>query len=350
MACADGVFSLTAVSAALVDHHKKQFTRKKTLQIVPRRIDLYSTKKKGRNTTCQGDYLLAKIRSALNFYDSTNEYERSAHQRKFHESMLAASIRHIYSDEFSENFLKILEDNNWESARQEILICCPRRFGKTWAVGMFVAAYLYAIPDAEICIFSPSRRQSEKMLELVRTFLLKLPNMAESVEKSNRERMWVRGNNSPTDIRKVSSYPSKVSTLKGVGGDLIVCEEAAAMDTAVFYEVCCSTDHPCSVRILLHGVERHHVEDNRLERAAHCRDERAQPAAAVRRRRRCVHCGEDVFLHGLVRGQGGQKQQREIPRPRCRRKVQQVVEPVAVMVQKERRQRHRQAVDVALAE
>lgn len=95
---------------------------------------------------------------------------------------------------------------------------------------MYVAAYLYAIPECEICIFSPSRRQSEKMLELVRTFLLKLPGQADRIEKSNRERLWIRGTHSAEDLRKVSSYPSKVSTLKGVGGDLmhVVLAVAAA--------------------------------------------------------------------------------------------------------------------------
>jgi len=96
------------------------------------------------------------------------------------------------------------------------MICCPRRFGKTFATGMFVAAYLYVIPSVEICIFSPSRRQSVKMLELVRTFLIKLPGAKERITKYNKERMWIKGNAGPEDIRKVSSYPSKVSTLKGV--------------------------------------------------------------------------------------------------------------------------------------
>ena len=88
-----------------------------------------------------------------------------------------------------------------------------------------------------VCV-CPSRRQSEKMLELVKMFLMKLPGAAERIVKKNRERLWLRGDaHRAEDVRKCSSYPSKVSTLKGVGGDLIICEEAAAMDTAVFYEV-----------------------------------------------------------------------------------------------------------------
>lgn len=97
-----------------------------------------------------------------------------------------------------------------------------------------MAAYLYVIPTAEICIFSPSRRQSEKMLELVKTFLTKLPGASDRIVKANRERLWLRGDaHRAEDLRKCSSYPSKVSTLKGVGGDLIICEEVRVMPTTM---------------------------------------------------------------------------------------------------------------------
>ena len=108
-------------ASALVEKFKKKFELKRELQIIPRRIDIYSSKKGTKRTLMsQGDHLLAKIRSALNFFDRTNDFERSNHQRQFHESMIAACVRHIYADEFSANFVKILEQNNWENARQEI--------------------------------------------------------------------------------------------------------------------------------------------------------------------------------------------------------------------------------------
>ena len=156
--------------------------------------------------------------------------------RGAHENTLLVQVRHLYKDEFDASFARILAENGWDQARQEIMICCPRRFGKTWATAMYVAAYLYAIPSCELCIFSPSRRQSQKLLNLVRTFLAKLPGAMDRVEKSNAETMWMRGDATEDDRRIVSSYPSSVKTLKGVGGDVIICEEAAAMDTAVFYE------------------------------------------------------------------------------------------------------------------
>ena len=76
-----------------------------------------------RNAPTTGDALLRKLRGALDTFDRTNDYERSAHQRQFHDSMIAACVRHIFSDEFDEHFARILEENGWSQARQEIMIC-----------------------------------------------------------------------------------------------------------------------------------------------------------------------------------------------------------------------------------
>ena len=155
---ADTIVDFVPFVDALIAKYTKISIAAQQKKIIPSRLSIYTQKKRNKrnySSACSlGDRLLQKMRSALHFFDSTNDYERSAHQRQFHESMIAACIRHIYADEFADNFVQILEDNNWTSARQEIMICCPRRFGKTWAVGMFCAAYLYSIPSCEICIFS----------------------------------------------------------------------------------------------------------------------------------------------------------------------------------------------------
>tara|TARA_Y100000592_G_scaffold68990_1_gene107241 strand:- start:926 stop:1093 length:168 start_codon:yes stop_codon:yes gene_type:complete len=42
-----------------------------------------------------------------------------------------------------------------------------------------------------------------------------------------------------TDVRKISSYPAAVHTLRGVGGDLLILEEAAFIDMELFLQVRC---------------------------------------------------------------------------------------------------------------
>ena len=78
----------------------------------------------------------------------------------------------------------------------------PSRFS-----GMFVAAFALAIPKKEQSIFSTGRRASQKLLELIHTFVCQIPGGKERVVKFNQENLWILGS-SPDDVRKISSYPS----------------------------------------------------------------------------------------------------------------------------------------------
>ena len=147
------IWSFLPWCTALEAHHRRQYETAQAQALIPRRHELYTAARLASLPT-EGDRLLQALRDALAHFDGIG-YTRSVHQREFHSSMMAACARHIFADEFTDNFVRILEENGWQEARQEVMICCPRRFGKTFAVGMFVAAYLYVIPTCEICIFSP---------------------------------------------------------------------------------------------------------------------------------------------------------------------------------------------------
>ena len=107
------IFDVIPILDRVIDKYKKDFDIQRKRKIIPNRLSMYTRKKQNKrnytNACSLGDRLLAKIRYALRFYDSTNDYERSAHQRQFHESMIAACIRHVYADEFADNFVQILE-------------------------------------------------------------------------------------------------------------------------------------------------------------------------------------------------------------------------------------------------
>jgi len=157
-----------------------------------------------------GDGRLADLKSALEVVDRT--YPRSVHQREFHDAFTASCIRNIYRDEYSSNHLRILEENAWSECRQEVFICCPRRFGKTFAVAMFVAAYAWTQAGQTQCIFSPSRRQSKMLLDSIKKFVCLFEGAESRILKYNQEELWIKGpSGDPNDVRKVCSYPSKVS-------------------------------------------------------------------------------------------------------------------------------------------
>lgn len=139
------VWSVVPWVRALAAHHRRLYDLAQTRAMIPRRHDLY-TPERLAELPSEGDRLLQALRDALRYFDGIG-FTRSTHQREFHSSMMAACARHIFKDEFTDNFVRILQDNGWQEARQEVMICCPRRFGKTFAVGMYCAAYLYAIPE-----------------------------------------------------------------------------------------------------------------------------------------------------------------------------------------------------------
>lgn len=156
-----------------------------------------------------GDGRLAALRDALSHMDT--EYPRSVHQRQFHDAFTASCIRNIYKEEYSANHLRILEENGWAECRQEVFICCPRRFGKTFAVAMYVAAYAWSQPNQRVCIFSPSRRQSKMLLDQIKKFVCMFTGANDAIKKYNQEELHLQGGDDVNDIRVVCSYPSKVS-------------------------------------------------------------------------------------------------------------------------------------------
>lgn len=163
-------------------------------------------------TKVGGDRRLQDLNDKLCWFDK--KYQRSQHQIEFHKAFSASCLRNIYKEEFSANFLRILQENELSEARQEVFICCPRRFGKTFAVGLFVAAYLLTQPEQRICIFSPSRRQSKMMLDLIAKFIKDTPDGAEKICKQNQEELHIRGTASSNDVRVLCSYPSRVQVSK----------------------------------------------------------------------------------------------------------------------------------------
>ena len=191
---------------------------------------LYGTAKP-INRTYQGDQRLMDIRKKLNEFG----LERSKMQREFHETFLQSVCLHLYKDDPDVDMEKIMRINNWDDLRQSVLCMTPRRFGKTTAVSMFVAAYAMCVPNSVQSIFSTGRRASQKLLELIRDMVKKTP-WADRIVKCNQEEFVLQGD-SPFDKRKVFSYPSCAKTLRGVGGDVLYLEEAAFLDLQVFFEI-----------------------------------------------------------------------------------------------------------------
>jgi len=154
-----------------------------------------------------GDDRLAKLRRALDSFGVV----RSKDQKRFHNEMIRAVLPQIYKTDLEANIERLLAENNWADVQQQLMIVTPRRWGKTWSVAMFVAAFAYACSSTEQSIFSTGRRASQKLLELVYKFLCRLDGAKESIMKYNVETIWMEGDLPGEEhATKIFSYPSKV--------------------------------------------------------------------------------------------------------------------------------------------
>ena len=169
---------------------------------------------KGRSN---GFQRIKLCRMALDAIDRGG-WERSFHQRQFHDNFLRACARVFWKTEQDGEFARchqaLLEQNNWDHLAQEILVSTPRRFGKTISVSMFAAAVIFSAPCVEVSIYSTCKRISQKLLRNISKFLDIIYTVLKvtpyKVERANMEEIGVMGPESPNDLRIVNSYPSKV--------------------------------------------------------------------------------------------------------------------------------------------
>jgi len=162
---------------------------------------------------------MRECRNALALLDTTG-WNRSFHQRQFHEDFLKACTRTFWKMEppgsFARCHQQVLQENSWEHLAQEVLISTPRRFGKTISVSMFAAAMLYSAPAVELSIYSTCKRISQKLLRGVVKFFYEicaqdLGKHNFRIRRQNMEEIVLVGPEGERDVRIVNSYPSKVS-------------------------------------------------------------------------------------------------------------------------------------------
>jgi hypothetical protein len=130
-----------------------------------------------RRLTCKGMGAFDRIKECRRGLEALDRqgWNRSYHQRQFHEQFIRACARIFYKTEppgvFQRDHQRLLQVNGWQNLSQEILISTPRRFGKTISVSLFAAAILFSAPCVELSIYSTCKRISQKLLRNVKKFL-----------------------------------------------------------------------------------------------------------------------------------------------------------------------------------
>jgi len=231
--------------------------------------------KKEQTTSVPIDYEHPGDRTLNTIFSYLNKLHRSDQQKTFHKFMLASFLRIVYGKDFEQEKHRVMVKYQFETRKQQVLICAPRRMGKTFATAFICIVMCIVVSEIEVSIFSPGKRQSVALMGVIVKFMGDLGEGHRIVQR-NEEKMQIRSLDGK--ISKINAYPSAVRTLKGVSGTICVLEEMAQIDPDVLFEVIVPL-HQLDVTSII-GISTITSENNFMTKYLKQRDSHGEPVFA----------------------------------------------------------------------
>jgi hypothetical protein len=217
-----------------------------------------------------GDKIIDSINRFL------NKLYRSPQQKQFHQAFLASCLRIIYRDDFDKEKHRVMAKYKFKSRKQQVLVCAPRRMGKTFSTAFFCIVFAIILSEVELSIFSPGKRQSVALMGVIVDFMKKLGE-GDRIVRRNEEKLQIRSLDGR--ISKVNAYPSAVKTLKGVSGTVVILEEMAQIPPEVLFEVVVPL-HQIDITSVI-GISTITDENNFMTKYLKQKDAHGEPLFAV---------------------------------------------------------------------
>ena len=107
-------------------------------------------------------------------------------------------------------FERVMREWGLPKVTLQTMLRCPRRWGKTFVIAAFAAAYALAVPDKEIAIFATARRISVRLLDTIYAFICTVPGARDRVVSYNRGETpcIILAGDGPNDFRRIYAYPA----------------------------------------------------------------------------------------------------------------------------------------------
>lgn len=153
-----------------------------------------------------GDVMLQALLDCLARFDQT-KFRRSKQQVEMHLLWTMACLPQIYGDEYMSKQPELLRRFGVPSFWSFVAIFATRRFGKTFALSMFVAAFLWSQQRSVVSIFSIAKRTSTAITQKVLTLLQAIVAPGEKLVKDrhNEEQLTIVN---PMGVKSTAySYP-----------------------------------------------------------------------------------------------------------------------------------------------
>lgn len=199
-------YSIFMHKTYLNDRKRREKIEREELTIIPVHVHYANSNYEKKETG--GEMRMNALLQTLDLLDRVG-YCRSSQQREFHSYFIASILDKIYEKELQQNFKTIMKQLNLQKIRSDVIVCTPRRYGKTYGVALFCAAAIWALPDMTICIYSTGKRASKAMLVLIWKMIVAIAGSPEPIKVYNLQDCELQVRNMWGTMGKVSSYPSK---------------------------------------------------------------------------------------------------------------------------------------------
>lgn len=152
---------------------------------------------------------ISQINELMRLLDSFG-MQRSRIQKQLHNGMAGSILQRVFCTDSDANMRLSMVNHRLKSSKQQFMAITPRRFGKTTAVAMFVAAFALSCPGTATAIFSTGRRASSLLLQQIKSMICAIPGAETKIISSNVETISIDAGGGHTS--KISSFPGKART------------------------------------------------------------------------------------------------------------------------------------------
>jgi hypothetical protein len=150
-----------------------------------------------------------RILDTLDLFDTWNgcKYARSYVQKQLHREYVNACLDIIFRDSWSRDQATAMAEAGISRIEKKVAVAMPRRFGKSFSIGIFVASVLCSMQESgvTITVYSSGLRASTNLLLIVKRFLNLIPGAPEQITVDNQETLILRAGSGPE--RKIVSLP-----------------------------------------------------------------------------------------------------------------------------------------------
>lgn len=127
-------------------------------------------------------------------------------QQNFHREVIKAVAPLVVAEDWANDGARIMQERAWNFMTRMVMAKAPRRFGKSVAVAMVIAAIVETLTNSTQAIFSTSRRASKNLLEICHA-LIKQRGLEQCIIRYNQEELFVKNPNTD-EVARIFSYPA----------------------------------------------------------------------------------------------------------------------------------------------